>query len=371
MPNTLNSKENTSTKSTPTKVFVGMSGGVDSSVAALLLKNEGYDVTGVFIKVWQPDETECGWKDERRDAMRVAALLDIPFETIDLSETYKKEVADYMIEEYKKGRTPNPDIMCNRYVKFGGFWEYAKAHGASYIATGHYANRIIEDGQAKMCESKDSNKDQTYFLWTLTHEDLEHVLFPIGHLEKDEVRRIAEKNKLPVFNKKDSQGVCFIGHLDMKEFLKQYVHTEKGKVLDIHGNTIGEHEGAILYTLGERHGFTIHTSTTSSKPVYVIQKNIEENTITVGSNQEYDQILASDQNLHTYKLSKSTCNIEGSISCTVRIRHRQEKQPCVLQKEPNGTYTVHFKTPQKGLALGQSAVFYSGTHCIGGGILEA
>lgn len=348
-----------------------MSGGVDSSVSAILLKEQGYDVTGVFIKVWQPDETDCGWKDERRDAMRVAALLDIPFKTLDLSKEYKKDVADYMIEEYRVGRTPNPDIMCNRYVKFGGFWDYAKKEGADYIATGHYA-RVLQNtktGIYEMHEGVDSNKDQTYFLWTLTESDLEHVLFPIGHLQKSEVRKIAGKHNLPVFNKKDSQGVCFIGHLDMKEFLKEYIGTEKGDVVNIQGDVIGTHEGVILYTLGERHGFTIYNKTTDAKALYVIKKDIEKNTLVVGTEDEYKEWLEDQKEVRVLKKVNIPSDMQD-FPCSVeaRIRHRQERQKVTLSKK-DGEYTVLFDVPQKGMADGQSVVLYSGTRCIGGGIL--
>jgi tRNA-specific 2-thiouridylase len=194
MKNILKTKENISSKKT---VYVGMSGGVDSSVTAALLKEAGYDVTGVFIKVWQPDSTDCGWKDERRDAMRVAAVLDIPFLTFDFSEQYKKEVVDYMISEYKAGRTPNPDIMCNRYVKFGSFLDEAKRRGVDFVATGHYAQNVLENGIYSLKEGVDSGKDQSYFLWTLNQNDLKHILFPVGNLQKSEVRKLAEKFKLP------------------------------------------------------------------------------------------------------------------------------------------------------------------------------
>ncbi len=368
MQSILNTKNNTSTRK---KVFLGMSGGVDSSVSAILLKEQGYDVTGVFIKVWQPDETDCGWKDERRDAMRVAALLDIPFRTLDLSKEYKKDVADYMIEEYRVGRTPNPDIMCNRYVKFGGFWEYAKKEGADYIATGHYAQveQNKKTGIYEMHEGVDSNKDQTYFLWTLTESDLEHVLFPIGHLQKHEVRKIAEKHNLPVFNKKDSQGVCFIGHLDMKEFLKEYIGTEKGDVVNLKGEVIGTHDGVILYTLGERHGFTIHNKTTDAKALYVIKKDIPENKLVVGTEGEYKEWLENQKEvrvLHKVNVPSDIQDFPQKVEA--RIRHRQERQKVTLSKN-NEEYTVLFDVSQKGMADGQSVVLYSGTRCIGGGIL--
>ena len=235
------------------KVYIGMSGGVDSSVSAALLKKAGYDVTGVFIKVWQPDWINCTWKEDRMDAMRVAALLDIPFITLDLEKEYKEEVVDYMISEYRAGRTPNPDVMCNRYVKFGGFYDWAMKQGADYVATGHYAQVI--DG--KLIAGNDKNKDQTYFLWTLNKEQLSKTIFPVGNIEKPEVRKLAKKFNLPNAEKKDSQGLCFIGKIDIKEFLSHYIDSKRGNVLNIEGEVIGEHDGSFFFTIGERHGFNI------------------------------------------------------------------------------------------------------------------
>ena len=261
------------------RVFVGMSGGVDSSVSAALLKQAGYDVTGVFIRVWQPDWIECNWREDRRDAMRVCAALDIPFITLDLEKEYKRDVIDFMIAEYKAGRTPNPDVMCNKYVKFGGFLDFALKNGADFIATGHYA-RNIDD---RLIVSKDSNKDQTYFLWTLNQKQLSHVLFPVGHLEKPEVRKLAKKFKLPVADKKDSQGLCFIGKVDFKEFLATFTKLERGNVLNERKEVIGFHDGAQLFTIGERHGFTITKKTPDDAPYFIVSKDVKANTITVSS----------------------------------------------------------------------------------------
>lgn len=372
--NTPKQNDNISNK----KVFVGLSGGVDSAVSAALLKKAGYKVTGVFIRAWQPDETDCGWKDERRDAMRVAAMLDIPFETLDLSDVYKKEVADYMIAEYAKGRTPNPDIMCNRYVKFGSFWDYAKDKGADYVATGHYAQCVkTKEGEFQMLEGADPEKDQTYFLWTLTEKDLEHVLFPIGHLHKKEVRKLATDFNLPVSTKKDSQGVCFIGHLDMKEFLKSYIKTEPGKVLDIEGNEIGAHEGAVLYTFGERHGFNMKNKSTNAEPRYIIAKDIVKNTITVASDTEFEKVSkefeAKISPLLRVNLTarvQALLSKDGSYTCECRIRYRQERQVCTITTQ-GALVSVFFEQIQKGLAPGQSVVFYIGNHCLGGAILDS
>ncbi len=433
MKNTLNSKLHTSDKGahavsdvlaanqTPgRKVFVGMSGGVDSSVSAALLKEAGYDVTGVFIKVWQPDSTDCGWKDERRDAMRVAAVLDIPFLTLDFSEVYKREVVDYMINEYASGRTPNPDVMCNRHVKFGSFLKYAREHGADFVATGHYAQNVeientdrgirggniggtetVAKPKKYVAESVDNQKDQSYFLWTLHEKDLEYILFPIGHLEKTEVRKLAEKFGLPVFDKKDSQGVCFIGHLDMKEFLKEHIPgaARVGEVLDTTGTVIGSHEGAILYTIGERHGFNHIVKNTDPLPLFVIAKDVKKNTITVAPKSAHvamdnggqngttlsTQIRLRDVNLHSDFDERLRIGKGAKVELECRIRYRQEKQKCTLmvQTDKNGDpeYIVKFEEFQHGLAEGQSLVLYSDTVstknsqknttlCIGGGIIE-
>ncbi len=353
------------------KVFLGMSGGVDSSVSALLLLKAGYDVTGVFIRVWQPEGGECTWKDERRDAMRVAAHLHIPFVTLDLRREYKEGVVDYMISEYKAGRTPNPDVMCNRQVKFGAFWKWAKTAGADYIATGHYAQ--IVDGQ--MLEGADTQKDQSYFLWTLEKEELQHVLFPIGHLQKPEVRKIAQKAGLPIFDKKDSQGVCFIGHIDMKEFLKEYIETHTGNVLDTDGNVIGSHEGALLYTLGERHGFTLYKQDTTQKRTYIIKKDIVKNTLTVS-----DDVTALDTDISegvkkstvvslTNVVLRDSLDVQG-LEC--RMRYRQHRIP-ISHVEKKGkknqdglTVTL---TENQLVSSGQSMVFYRGSVCVGGGVM--
>lgn len=351
-----------------------MSGGVDSSVSAHLLKQSGYDVTGVFIRVWQPEGGVCTWKDERRDAMRVAAHLDIPFITLDLRDAYKKGVVDYMITEYSKGNIPNPDVMCNREVKFGAFYKWAREQGADYIATGHYA-QTYNDGH--LYEGEDKNKDQSYFLWTLTKEELKHVLFPIGYLEKKDVRKIGEKAHIPVFDKKDSQGVCFIGHIDMKEFLKEYITVKEGHVLDVKGDIVGTHQGSLLYTHGERHAFNLFNKSSEQKRLYVIDKNIQDNTITVGEYIDLEKNLINKDHL---TLSQVVLRLsfdeiqkalsENKLSC--RTRYRQEKiQVLSLSLDntnKNGHLTVKLtKTPVT--STGQSVVLYIENMCVGGGVL--
>ena len=250
------------------KIFVGMSGGVDSSLTALLLKNAGHNITGVFIKTWQPDYIECTWKEDRLDAMRVCAQLDIPFITLDLESEYKKFVIDYFLSEYKNNRTPNPDIMCNKYIKFGAFLDYAMSDGADYIATGHYAkivkNSKIEKDSTESYElfaAEDKNKDQSYFLYQIQKENLSKILFPLADLEKSHIRKIAEENNLWVADKKDSQGICMLGgDVSVKDFLIRELNPEKGDVCirknerdkNLSLEKIGTHNGVILYTIGER-----------------------------------------------------------------------------------------------------------------------
>jgi tRNA-specific 2-thiouridylase len=349
------------------RVFVGMSGGVDSSVSAALLKKEGYNVTGVFIKVWQPDWIECNWREERYEAMRAAAHLGIPFVTLDLEKEYKQGVIDYMIAEYAAGRTPNPDVMCNREVKFGAFWKWAEKQGADHIATGHYAQNIDN----KLIAGTDKNKDQSYFLWTLNQNDLKHVLFPVGHLEKPEVRKLAAKFTLPNADKKDSQGLCFIGKLDVKEFLSHYIKSEKGDVLNEKGEVIGWHPGALLLTIGERHGFTINAAhkTPNDEAVYIISKDVTANTITVG--------VRKSQNQKGHGVLIKRVNWAGSIPTVgtqlqARTRYRQALQDIevVSVDEKNQSARVEFKTRQDTITPGQSLVIYKGEECVGGGIIE-
>lgn len=362
------------------KVFVGVSGGVDSSVSLALLKEQGYDVTGVFLKVWSPDFLPCDWREERRSAMRVCATLDVPFLTLDCEAEYKKEVVDYMIREYSEGRVPNPDIFCNKYVKFGVFLKKAMEMGADFIATGHYARvdkgimnselSIIHKSLFILQESVDTNKDQSYFLYTLNQAQLEHVLFPIGHLTKPEVRKLAQKFNLPTAEKKDSQGLCFIGKIDMEDFLTHYIDTKEGNILNTAGEVVGTHKGAILYAIGQRHGFTITKKSASDPRFFVISKDLDKNTITVADKDSEKEAVFSTKEIFVPEMHFiSGITPESPLKTSVRIRYRQEKQSCTLEKRADGFYIV-FDNPQNGVAVGQSAVLYNGSVCIGGGIIE-
>ncbi len=352
------------------KVFVGVSGGVDSSVSLALLKEAGYDVTGVFLKVWYPDFMPCDWKEERLSAMRVCATLGVPFMTIDCEKEYKQEVVDYMIREYREGRVPNPDVFCNKYVKFGVFLNKAKEMGADYVATGHYAQNIEKGGVFHLTESVDKEKDQSYFLYTLNQEQLKHILFPVGHLTKPEVRRLAEKFGLPTATKKDSQGLCFMGNIDIKEFLSHFIEAKRGDVLNTQGETIGFHEGSQFLTIGQRHGFTITKKSPEDPRYFVIKKDLEKNTVTVASKESESNKVNDIKGMEIANLHFST-NKEPALpyKTKVRIRYRQEKIECTIDKR-NNIYIVSFNTPQNAIAVGQSAVFYDDETCIGGGIIE-
>ncbi|TSC67188.1 MAG: tRNA-specific 2-thiouridylase [Parcubacteria group bacterium Gr01-1014_73] len=361
------------------KVFVGLSGGVDSSVSVALLKKQGYEVFGVFIKGWHPDWGTCGWREDRLDAMRVCAHLGIPFRDLDLSREYKKEVVDYMVSEYKVGRTPNPDVMCNRYIKFGAFFDYAVKNGADFVATGHYA-RVEHDTNTRMF-ANDTNKDQTYFLWTLTQRELSRTLFPIGHLIKPEVRKLAKKFGLPTVEKKDSQGLCFVGKVDLPDFLSHFLKPKRGKVLLENGKVIGWHTGAFFLTIGQRHGFTITKKTPADAPYYIVAKDIKKNTITVSQKTERPNLSGSvilcDVNWISNDLGAGlpSGSPAPKFPLLARFRYRQPLQAVSLERlnlksVKRFNLKVIFQNPQSAIAPGQSLVIYSKKgECLGGGII--
>lgn len=350
-----------------------MSGGVDSSVSAALLQREGYEVVGVFIKVWQADFLPCTWREERRDAMRAAAHLGIPFLTLDLEKEYKEGVVDYMIKEYGEGRVPNPDVMCNKHVKFGAFLDFAKKNGADAIATGHYARVERDDvGMFRLYQGVDQEKDQSYFLWTLDQEQLAHVLFPIGHLEKSEVRRRAREFGLLNAQKKDSQGLCFMGTIDMKDFLMHYLHTAPGAVLDTNGEIIGTHDGAMLYTIGQRHGFFTTKQSAHESPLFVVKKDIQKNTITVAAETDVDTKRDHSGTIRLRSLNwiPVSPDVGAEVACVARIRYRGALQPVVVHRITSGEVSVTLSVNDEFIAAGQSMVFYEGDRCLGGGIIE-
>ncbi len=363
---------------------MALSGGVDSSVSAALLKKDGYDVTGVFIRVWQPDFLPCTWREERRDAMRVAAKLSIPFLTLNLEKEYKRDVVDYMIREYKAGRTPNPDVMCNKYVKFGAFYKKARAMGADFVATGHYAiNRKTQNVKRKTLNSNsklliqgnnllmatDKNKDQSYFLWTLNQEVLSHTFFPIGRYKKSEVRVLAKKFGLFTSDKKDSQGLCFVGKLNMKEFLSHFIKQKRGKVLNEKGEAIGLHNGAIFFTLGERHGFFIIKNSSSNRPFYVVSKNIKKNTVTV-SDKPGQLGLVSGKSIKINGINWTAEIPKKRKEYKMQTRYHSPHFLVVFKKIGKNEAEILIKKGHEIIALGQSAVFYDNEVCLGGGVIN-
>ena len=350
------------------KVFVGMSGGVDSSVSAALLKEQGYDVVGVFMKVWSPKWLPCTWPAERRDAMRAAAKLKIPFLTFDFEEEYKRGVVDYMIAEYKAGRVPNPDVMCNKIVKFDAFLKKAESMGADFIATGHYAKVVHEKGISKMLAGVDKEKDQTYFLWTLNQSQLKKTLFPIGDFLKTDVRNLARKFALDNAEKKDSQGLCFMGKLDIKDFLKKYIDEKPGDVLNEKGDIIGSHDGSTFYTMGQRHGFLVTKKGTDDDPYFVISKNVEKNTITVSNSKNVGPGYKNDIPIKDVNWTLGSLP-DLSKKYKARIRYRQPLQDCTIVID-NDNVSVIFDKEQESVASGQSVVIYDNEVCLGGCIIE-
>jgi len=349
------------------KVFVAMSGGVDSSVTAALLHEQGYEVIGAHIKMWSDPSIPCNFKEDRHDALRVAEKIGIPFQTWDFTEEYRTAVVEYLIAEYAAGRTPNPDVMCNRHVKFGAFLRRALALGADYIATGHYARAVSKRPRVKLLQAKDLNKDQSYFLWTLTQEQLRHCLFPIGGFTKPEVRQMARRFALPTAEKKDSQGICFIGEIDLNAFLKKYIPVRPGRVLTSSGKEVGAHEGLSFYTMGQREGLGTGGG---GIPYYVAGKDFVTNTLVVAES-PYDEKLFSSE------ITVSDISwIFGSpprlpLQCEARIRYRQPLQSCrVVRVTISNRLSVIFDEPQRAATPGQSVVFYQGDEMLGGGIID-
>lgn len=351
-------------------VVVGMSGGVDSSVAALLLKEQGYNVIGLFMNNWE-EKDECGactGEEDFADVRRVASALGIPYYSVNFAGEYMERVFSYFLAEYKAGRTPNPDVLCNREIKFGPFKKEAKALGADYIATGHYADILHQGGRHYLLKAKDEGKDQTYFLNQLSQEQLEGVLFPLGKLDKSEVRAIAEKHGLATAKKKDSTGICFIGERNFKRFLKNYIPANRGKIMTYDGKVIGEHDGLMYYTLGQRRGLNIGGQKgDEGSRWFVIEKDLKNNILYVAH--------GGEERLYSRGLILKDCNWipckpeEREFECTAKFRYRQPEQKCRVYIY-NDYIEVEFAERQRAITPGQFAVFYSGNCCLGGGVIE-
>lgn len=370
-------------------VFVGMSGGVDSSVSALLLKEQGYKVIGIYMKNWSKDlpGMKCPWAEDLADAKRVAVKLGIDFEVWDFEDAYREKVVDYMLEEFRKGSTPNPDVMCNQEIKFKLFYEEAIKRGADYIATGHYA-RIIDD---KLARAVDENKDQTYFLYRISDEALAHTLFPIGEMLKPEVKRLAEEKGLHNAYKKESMGVCFVGEVGMKDFLKEYIDIKPGEIREIESEKVlGYHEGAVFYTIGQRHGLYLNGvagEVNDGLPYYVVAKDLDKNIVYVSKNLNDEHIWTerlelNDVILRTGPVATVPPTVLGEslraagvppvappVRVNVRLRHRAPLVPAKIVLGENGVATLEFENKIKRPASGQSAVIYDGEICLGGGII--
>lgn len=353
------------------KVVVGMSGGVDSSVAMALLKEQGYEVIGIFMKNW--DDTDenghCTATEDYRDVAAVCNTLGLPYYSINFEKEYKERVFSYFLEEYKKNRTPNPDVMCNKEIKFRAFLDYALQIGADYVATGHYARLDRSDGFSHLLRGVDDNKDQTYFLNQLSQEQLAKIIFPVGDLSKKEVRDIAHQYELPTADKKDSTGVCFIGERDFNEFLSGFLPGKPGRMLTLSGEYKGEHQGLMFYTIGQRHGLGIGGGGTSNEPWFVIGKDLKKNLLYVGQGFDHPMLYAD-------RLSASSLNFivpqkEQKLDLTCKIRYRQKDIPCHLQVLEQGHCHVFFPEKARAVTPGQSVVFYRGEECLGGAIIDA
>ena len=351
------------------KAYVATSGGVDSSVALALLRDEGYDVMGVYFKTYKPDGNRDYCRQQGMDAQKVCKQLGVPFKVFDLQEEYKEKVFEYMIGEYRAGRTPNPDIMCNKEIKFGIFAQKAFDDGADYIATGHYA-RVAG---SLLLQAKDTNKDQTYFLSQVSQDVLARTLFPIGEFKKSKIRELAEQYGLHTAQKKDSQGICFIGQeIDVKSFLKRYIPEEKGDVLNMNGDIIGSHEGAKLLTIGERGNMTIFPQ--YQKPnmprLFVIKRDISQNTVTIGTREELDAEEAkSISSVHITKHNWIGEKPKENTEYLCRIRHRGKLYRCEIMKNKEADYTVSFIDTPYAPAAGQYLALYNGDKCMGGGVM--
>ncbi|MEQ1559899.1 MAG: tRNA 2-thiouridine(34) synthase MnmA [Methyloglobulus sp.] len=355
-------------------IVVGMSGGVDSSVTALLLLEQGHNVTGLFMKNWEEDDgTEyCTAMEDLADAQQVCDKLGIELKTVNFASEYWDDVFEVFLSEFKAGRTPNPDILCNKHVKFKAFLNYAVQDlGAEYIATGHYARVSEHDGEHFLLKGLDAGKEQSYFLYTLGQHELAHTLFPIGHLQKTEIRKHAEQAGFDNCRKKDSTGICFIGERKFKEFLQRYLPTQPGEMRTPEGQRIGTHQGLMYYTLGQRQGLGIGgVKDSPDEPWYVLEKNLEDNILIVG--QGHDHPLMLHNTLTAGQLD--WCNnkpLTGAIHCTAKTRYRQADQACYLEPIDEGRCQAVFAEPQRAITPGQSVVFYQGEICLGGGIIES
>ena len=350
------------------KVVVGLSGGVDSAVAALLLKEAGHAVTGLFMKNWEEDDTDahCTAEDDLKEVRAVCDALAIPFQTVNFAAEYWDRVFQYFLDEHKAGRTPNPDVLCNKEIKFKAFLDHALTLGAEKIATGHYAQVRETGGHYQLLRGADTAKDQTYFLYSLGQAELSRTLFPIGHLAKTEVRAMARAAGLPNHDRKDSTGICFIGERDFRDFLKRYLPAQPGEMRTLAGDYMGQHEGAMYYTIGKRQGLGIGGA---GAAWYVVDKDIGRNILYVEQGEHhpalYNPALLASQ---WHWVAGAPPSLPHA--CTAKVRYRQTDQPCSIEQIFSGSARITFATPQRAVTPGQSVVFYEGEVCLGGAVID-
>lgn len=361
------------TDNSKTRVVVGMSGGVDSSVTALLLKEQGYDVVGIFMKNW--DDTDengvCTATEDYKDVAKVADQIGIPYYSVNFEKEYWDRVFEYFLKEYRLGRTPNPDVMCNKEIKFKAFLEYAMQLGADYVATGHYAQvERKEDGTVRMLRGVDNNKDQTYFLSQLSQAQLAKTMFPLGGMEKSEVRSIAERADLATAKKKDSTGICFIGEKNFKQFLSTYLPANTGNMVTLDGEIKGQHDGLMYYTIGQRQGLGIGGGKGSQEPWFVVGKDLATNTLYVGQGFHHEQLYATHLDASEIHFTVDT-EMPREFECTAKFRYRQDDIPVKVVLTGDGTTAkVIFSEPVRAITPGQAVVFYDGMECLGGGLID-
>jgi len=353
------------------KVILGLSGGVDSAVAAFLLKGAGAEVEALHMTNWEDDDGYCSAAEDLQDARRVCARLDIPLHHVNFAREYRERVFEYFLDEYRSGRTPNPDVLCNREIKFGVFRDYAKRLGGELLATGHYA-RVAADGDtATLLKAADGNKDQSYFLHAVSDGALAETVFPLGGLQKAEVRRIAKQQGLPVHDKKDSTGICFIGERPFREFLGTYLPAQPGPIVTPGGKELGHHHGLMYYTLGQRQGLGIGgRRDAGDEPWYVVDKNVSRNALIV--DQGDSPLLLSDELIAGAPswIGREPDNLDAGLRCNAKIRYRQPDQGCTVQRTLDDRLMVRFDEPQRAAAPGQFIVFYQGDRCLGGAVIE-
>jgi len=362
---------NLTSQSKKQRVIVGISGGVDSSVAALLLIQQGYAVEGLFMKNWEQDDDDdyCAAAEDLQDAQQVCDKLGIKLHSVNFADQYWDRVFQNFLEEYSVGRTPNPDILCNKEIKFKAFLDYALQLGADYIATGHYVRKGELNNQYQLLKGLDDNKDQSYFLYTLNQNQLKHSLFPVGDIEKPEVRRIAEKAGFVTHNKKDSTGICFIGERKFKDFLQQFLPAQPGKIKTLDDKIVGKHHGLMYYTLGQRKGLGIGgVKNATEEPWFSVKKDLDKNVLYVAQGEH-----PSLYHTHLSASQLTWCNGEMPqlpLQCKAKVRYRQPDQQCTIHSIQNDSATISFNEAQRAITPGQSIVFYNDDNCLGGGIID-